>query len=86
VGGRPGGVFRRGAYFLYRYVLNAGGCEDVYIGQFERDASPRRLPQCSKREAVRSLSRSVLSLAAWPRHGVWRMSGATGVSAESEAF
>ncbi len=71
MGGRPSGVFRCGAYFLYRCVLNAGGCEDVCVGQFERDASPRRLPQCSKREAVRSLSHNVLRLAAArPRHGV----------------
>ncbi len=38
---------------------------------FEKGASPRRLPQCSKREAVRSLShRNVLRLAAWPGYGV----------------
>jgi hypothetical protein len=41
------------------------------IGQFERGAPPpKRLPQCSKREDVRSLSHNVLRLAAvWPRHG-----------------
>ncbi len=46
--------------------------ETSSIGQFKRDASPRRLPQFSKREVVRLLShRNVFRLAAaWPRRGV----------------
>ena len=87
MGGRLSGVFRCGAYFLYRCVLNADGCEDVCsIEQFERDAPPpRRLPQCSKREAVRLLShRNVLCLAAWPRRGVLAYERGDGVSAESD--
>lgn len=55
------------------------------MGQFERDASPRRLPQFSKREAVRLLShRNVLRLAAWPRRGVLAYERGDGVSAESD--
>ncbi len=89
MGSRLSGVFRCGAYFLCRYVLNEAQVvvKMSSIGQFERDASPRRLPQSSKREAVRSLSHNVLRLAAaWPRHGVLAYERGDGVSAESETF
>jgi hypothetical protein len=72
VGSRPSGVFRRGAYFLYRCVLNEA---QVAVKMSNRTVRKRRLtqalPAVLKKGGRQVVDRNVFCLAAaWPRRGV----------------